>query len=95
MRARRSVISTQTRVCFGRILNRPDIVTHRNHGEQDCKKQKQGDHWQTPCRAGATLKTPPDTDTSDGKHGPSEIEKGFPFSVFRFYITEKSGRKGK
>lgn len=73
----------QTGVCFSWILNRPEIVAHRDHGEKDHQQDAKRDQWLAPLGASALLVKQPQEPAEQRETSPCKIEDSLhsPFTI--------------
>jgi hypothetical protein len=74
MRSRTSMVSPQTRVGFGRIQCRLQVVGDGNDWEQNQKEHSQGHKLHPSTRTDPRLQSHPEAEHQGGKHNPGEIE---------------------
>jgi len=74
MRAGIRMVTPRTAVQFGGVLERLQVVSHRDHRKEDHDDHQKRDNLCARTGAVAAIKTYPYSHEEDGQHYPNEIE---------------------
>ncbi len=75
VRAACQMVTTLPRVGLGWVLNRPQVIAHRNHGEQDDDERQEGNDRKTALRTRTILNPHPQAHNGNSHYDPCEIEE--------------------